>query len=592
MLLELSIRDFAIIDDIRLELGPGFNALTGETGAGKSILIDALGAVLGERVSSDVVRTGAKQARVDATFDLVALQRRADVTRVLDDLGIPSDDEVLILSREIAATGRSQARINGTPQTASILSRIGTLLVDIHGQSDHLSLLRPRAQLDMLDRYAGVIEARHALADGVRGVRRLRQQIDEITRSGQERMQRVDLLRFQITEIEEAAPGSGEENELTRERARLIHAESLVRDAAAAYELLIGPEQPDAASAGAQHSLRSAAAYLAEIASLDTGVQPLAERLNDVVFLLEDITVSIRDYQEQVELDPARLEEVEDRLDLLKGLQRKYGRTNDEVLAYAGDAAKELAGLTGEATDLNALRERERQQLEHLSVAARRLSEQRQFAGQRMATAVEEVIAELKMGSARIEVSIEQTEDPSGLPVDDGGTRTVAFDETGIDQVAFLIAPNRGEALKPLARIASGGETARLMLAIKSILSEVDATPTLVFDEIDVGVGGRSGQIVGEKLADLSLGHQVLVITHLPQIAAFAGTHYRIKKVERDGRVVSQVDAIGEDERVDELAAMLDGVPISAAARNSAREMLDRVDQQRGAVVAGTTRAH
>ncbi|MGI8642751.1 MAG: DNA repair protein RecN [Thermomicrobiales bacterium] len=583
MLLELSIRDFAIIDDIRLDLRHGLNALTGETGAGKSILIDALGAVLGHRVSSDVVRTGAKQARVDATFDLVALRDRPEVLRVVDDLGILADEDVLILSREIAATGRSQARINGTAQTASTLTRLGALIVDIHGQSDHLSLLRPRTQLDMLDQYAGILETRQAYSEGVREMRQLRRQIDEIARSGRERIQRIDLLRFQINEIGEAALEPDEEEQLTWERARLVHAERLVHDAAAAYDVLTGSDQPGAPVAGAQHSLRSATAHLGDIASVDAGMEPLAARLNDVVFLLDDITAEIRDYHDQVELDPSRLEEVEDRLDLIKGLQRKYGATNADVLAYAGAAAEELEGLTGESANVDRLREREGQQRQRLGEMADRLSTRRREAGRRLASAVEVAIGDLKMGSARIEVRIEQVNDPDGLP---SGGRIVAFDDTGIDRVEFLIAPNRGEALKPLARIASGGETARLMLAFKSILSEVDATPTLVFDEVDVGVGGRSGHVVGEKLYDLSHAHQVLVITHLPQIAAYADAHYRITKGERDGRVVSHVDEIGDDERVEELAAMLDGVPVSAAARASAREMLDRASQRRTAVVA------
>lgn len=589
MLLELSIHDFAIIDDIQLELGAGLTALTGETGAGKSILIDALGAVLGDRVSSDVVRTGSRQARVEATFDMAALRQRPEVCGALGELGISVGDDVLIFSREIGAAGRSQARINGTAQTASALTRVGSMLVDIHGQSDHLSLLRRREQLDMLDRYAGTLDARDAFAIGVRELRHLRAQISDIILSSRDRMQRVDLLRFQLAEIEEAALELDEEEHLTLERARLVHAERLARDAASAYEVLIGQDDAGAPASGAQQTLRNAAAHLADIASLDSSCEPLATRLNEVVFLLDDITAEVRDYRDQVELDPTRLEEVEDRLDLIKGLQRKYGPTNEDVLAHAQVAAEELAGLTGEAADVDTLRDQERTRVAQLGVAAQRISAERRVAGERLAAAVEAVIAELKMGSARIEVRLDSHDDANGLPVDGGDPgRTVAFDETGVDQVEFLIAPNRGEALKPIARIASGGETARLMLAIKSILTAVDATPTLVFDEVDVGVGGRSGGVVGEKLAGLARDHQVLVITHLPQIAAYADAHYRISKAERDGRVVSRVDEIGDEERVEELAAMLDGVPVSAAARDSSREMLDRASRQRKTIAGAT----
>ncbi|HEV2108529.1 MAG TPA: DNA repair protein RecN [Thermomicrobiales bacterium] len=583
MLLELSIRDFAIIDDIRLELGPGFNALTGETGAGKSILIDALGAVLGDRVGSDVVRTGAKQARVEGTFDLVALRERADLAAILDDLGIPLDEDVLVLTREISATGRSQARINGEARTAGALARLGALLVDIHGQSDHLSLLRPRAQLDMLDRYAGILNARRDFADHVRELASLRRRIREIDQSSRERAQRVDLLRFQVSEIEAAALEPDEEAALVQERARLVHAEQLVRDAAAAYVLLTGEADITAVDATGINTLRTASAHLDDVAAVDAGMQSLAERLRETIFLLDDIAAEVRDYQEQIDIDPVRLSEVEDRLDLLKGLRRKYGSTIEEVIAYGRAAAEELTSLTEDAVGIETLRAREAEQLRQAGKIATELSRERQRAGRQLAEAVEAVIAELKMGSARIEVLVEQTDEPTGIPVPDinGGDRTVAFDETGVDHVEFMISPNQGEALKPLARIASGGETARLMLAIKSILSEVDATPTLVFDEVDVGLGGRSAGVVGEKLYDLASEHQVLVITHLPQIAAYADTHYQIAKAEKEGRVITRVAEIGDDQRIEELAAMVDGVPVSRAARESAREMIERASRTR-----------
>ncbi|MDQ3514960.1 MAG: DNA repair protein RecN [Chloroflexota bacterium] len=588
MLLELGIRDFAIIDEIRLRLEPGFNALTGETGAGKSILIDALGAVLGDRIGPDVVRTGAKAARVEAVFDLDVVRHRPGFRELADELGIDLDEGVLILAREIQAGGRSLARINGATTTAGALGRIGAFLVDVHGQSDHLSLLRPDAQLDMLDRYAGLIETRHDLSGAVRELMATRRQIGQIERSSRDREQRVDLLRFQIAEIDEAGLTPGEDAGLEGERARLANAERLTGDAVAVYADLIGEDDSFDQPGGALPALRGASGTLDGIAAVDPSLSRLAERLREALFLVEDISVEVRDYRDTVEHDPARLATVEDRLDLLRTLKRKYGGSIEEIIAHGEDATAELEEMTGGQGTIVALRQREAALAVAVGERASALSRQRAEAGKRLATAVEGTIADLRMGSARFEVGMALVDDPTGVPFRDGEgqVRRVTVNETGADRVEFLIAPNRGEALKPLAKVASGGETARLMLAMKSILSEVDATPTLVFDEVDVGVGGRSGQVVGEKLYDLSAGHQVLVITHLPQIAAFAGSHFRIAKAERDGRVISRVDEIGEADRIEELAAMLDGLPVSAAARESAREMVRRAATRREAAAA------
>lgn len=582
MLLELAIKDFAIIDELRVAFGPGFNALTGETGAGKSILIDALGAVLGERVGSDVIRTGAKLARVEATFDVAELTEREEFAAALAEYGVEPEDGLLIVSREVAASGRSTARINGRASTASMLSRVGAHLVDIHGQSEHLSLLRPAEHLKILDRYAGLHPARHELAGVVKELRHIRRQIAEIEGNAREREQRVDLLRFQVAEIEAAALRSGEEEELLAERAVLANAERLAADATAAHALIAGEDDvfDTAAPAPALSALRQASTYLTDISAVDEGTRSLAARAEELVYLLEDIAAETRAYRDGIEANPARLETVEERLDVLKALKRKYGATIEDVLAFGVTAARELEELTGGGASVEALREREADLLQDVGRRTSTLSTTRRRAGDELAAAVEVAIAELNMGRARFAVQITQVEDADGAPLVDeqGVKRRVAFDETGADRVELLIASNAGETLKPLGKVASGGETARLMLALKSILSTADATATLVFDEVDVGVGGRSGQVVGEKLWGLSDGHQVLVITHLPQIAAFADDHFRISKGERDGRVVSRVEPISEGERIDELAAMLDGLPVTEASRGNALEMLGRVE--------------
>ncbi len=583
MLLELAINDFAIIDHLLIPFEPGLNVLTGETGAGKSIIIDALGAVLGERIGPDVVRTGSRLARIEATFDVSSIMHRPDVAAMFGEFGIEPEDGVLILSREMTASGRSVARINGRSATAGMLSRVGALLVDIHGQSDHLSLLRPAAHLDLLDRFAGLTQERQRFAELVREWRQLREHITSIVTGARERAQRIDLLEFQVREIHEARLRPGEEEELLAERTVLVNAEKLASEAAEIYDLLAGSDEagfPVRAVSGALPALRKAGAQLSGAGSLDPSLAPLSTRVEELVYLLEDIAAEVREYRDTIEADPARLEAVEERLDLIKRLKRKYGATVEEVIAYGEAAERELESLTGSETDLESLREQERQKLEALGDLATELSRARREAAERLSALTEEAIAELNMGRARFAVEIRHEERGDGLMLRsaNGGTTPVAFDETGADRVEFLLAPNAGEALKPLARVASGGEMARLMLALKSILSAADETPTLVFDEIDVGVGGRSGQVVGEKLWGLTDRHQVLVITHLPQIAAFASAHFRITKGEEDGRTVSRVRQIADEERINELAAMLDGEPVTEASRANAREMLRRVE--------------
>ena len=581
MLIELAIDDFAIIDRSRIAFGPGFNALTGETGAGKSILIDALGAVLGERVGSDVVRTGARAARVEALFDVSELDGNDAFRAAAVDLGVElaEDHDQLVLTREISANGRSVARINGRTANASTLSRLGRFLVDIHGQSDHISLLRPAEQLDMLDRFAGTGSLRAEIAEGVGALRALERRIAAITGQSREREQRIDFLTFQVSEIDAAELVDGEEERLLAERHILANAERLGHDATLVTMSLSGSENDfggGEAAPAALPAVRAASGAIGDIAAIDSAAGDLAERLQEILVLLEDLAADLRDYRDGVEADPGRLQAVEDRLDVIRSLKRKYGATIAEVLAAGERARAELDSLTGSRTDVDALGEEAERQRRSLGTSATRLSARRAEAARQLAVAMETTLADLNMGRVRFSVALEQSADAAGVPIGEE-QRRVAIDTTGADRVTFMLAPNAGEVPRPLARVASGGETARLMLALKSILSAVDAIPTLVFDEIDVGVGGRSGQVVGEKLWGIEGGHQVIVITHLAQIAAFADGHFRISKHDTGERIVSEVAPVDGRERLDELAAMLDGVPVTEASRANARAMLDRV---------------
>ncbi len=575
MLVELSIQNIAIIDRLRVTFEPGMNALTGETGAGKSIIIDALGAVVGGRTSPDMLRSGETRARIEAVFDLTG---RIDplLNEALDEAGIEHEDETLILSRDLYATGRSVARVNGQTVTVSLLGRIGERLVDIHGQSAHLSLLRPATHLDFLDAYAGLLDRRAELAALVSRVRRIRAQRAELERDDREIARRTDLLRFQVEEISGADLLPDEDETLRGERLRLANAANLQIIADTVYRTLREGAPPRGTSV--VEGLRDVARNLGELAKLDPALAEAESEVDEMVYLLEDVAATVRTYRDTVEDNPARLAEVEERLTVIRDLERKYGGTIAEVLAFGEGAARELASLEGSEERLAQLRDEEANVLRQIGERAGKLSRARQKASTRLAKAMEQEIAHLAMGRTRFTVYQSQEEEPSGAPVpgDDGHMRLLAFDARGVDRVEFLIAPNVGEAPKPLARIASGGETARLMLALKSVLATADTTPTLVFDEVDVGIGGRSGHVVGETLSGLARNHQVLCITHLAQVAAFADGHFRIIKRDVRGRTISDVERLDEPERIEELAAMLDGIPITPAARASAQDLAAR----------------
>jgi DNA repair protein RecN (Recombination protein N) len=576
MLVELSIQNIAIIDWLRIAFEPGMNALTGDTGAGKSIIIDALGAVIGGRTSPDMLRSGEERARVEAVFDLSDRAEDTALSALLDEAGIEHDDATLILSRDLQANGRSVARINGQTVTVNLLGRIGERLVDIHGQSAHLSLLRPATHLDFLDAYAGVLDRRAEIAGLVAQVRRIRAQRAELERDDRELARRTDLLRFQVDEIEGANLAADEEEALRVERQRLGNAASLQIIADTVYRTLREGAPPRGTSV--VEGSRDVARNLGELARLDPALAEAESEVDEMVYLLEDVAATVRTYRDTVEDNPARLAEVEERLVLIRDLERKYGGTVEEVLRFGEEAARELAMIEGSEERLLQLREEETRLLRQIGERAGKLSQLRHKAANRLAKAIEQQIAHLAMGRTRFTVYQSQEEDPEGAPVpgEDGASRTLAFDARGVDRVEFLIAPNVGEAPKPLARIASGGETARLMLALKSVLATADTTPTLVFDEVDVGIGGRSGHVVGETLSGLARNHQVLCITHLAQVAAFADGHFRIIKRDVRGRTISDVERLDDDERVDELAAMLDGVPITPAARASAQDLAER----------------
>jgi DNA repair protein RecN (Recombination protein N) len=581
MLVELTIRNFAVIRDIRIGFSEGFNALTGETGAGKSIVVDALGAVLGARTSSDLVRSGETAAYVEAVFDVSGLSTLESIAAALDAVGIVvSPEEPLILSRDIAASGRSTARINGRALTATVLTQVGESLVDIHGQSDHLSLLRSSAQLELLDRFAGAIPQRNLVAKTHSRWNDARRRLMSFDDEQRERAQRLDTLRFQSEEIFNAELYPGEEEALRSERARLSNAEKLAQLAAGAFMALEGEQADLTTDRSGLDSLRLAEQALDDIALLDQETAPLAARLREALFAVEEISSNVRSYAEGLQANPLRLSEIDDRLEVIRTMTRKYGPDIESILGLGEAIQSEIEQLERDDRDVEAFRSDEFRLRVELAQAASSLSANRRNAATELASRVERVIQELNMGSADVDVRIQHQHDPEGIEIDG---ELVSIDSTGIDRVAFFLAANSGEELRPLARVASGGETARIMLALKSILSDADETPTLVFDEIDVGVGGRSGQVVGEKLWGLTTSHQVIVISHLPQIAAFADRHITMVKDESDGRTETVAVTVTGDVRTDELAMMFDGLPVSAESRANAQALLARVNAWKAA---------
>jgi DNA repair protein RecN (Recombination protein N) len=610
VLAELRIRDLAIIDELQLTFAPGFLVLTGETGAGKSIMVDAMDLVLGGRSDSTIVRAGADRTIVEATFRL-GPARQAAIGPVLEREGLEGDDPgLLLLGREVRSSGRSVSRVNGRAVTLALLREVAEGLVDIHGQSEHLSLLRVREHVNLLDRYAELWPLRAQVADLARRVRAVRRELTDLVRSEQELAHRADLLQFQIGEIGAAALQPGEEKELLEERLRLTNAEQLAELVGDALRAL---EEGEGETPVALDLLGTALRALEGLVRVDSSLEPQLRAAESVSYQVEELVESLRGYREQVEHNPRRLQEVEERLGLIRRLERKYGSTIPDVLAYAEKAARELEAITHSEERIAELQAEEQCLLAKFGELAVELSHQRREAAQRLATGIEEELRDLRMEGARFGVDFQWKDDPGGVPVQksqvsESASQRVselaegrlAFDSTGIDRVEFLVSPNPGEPLKPLAKIASGGETSRLMLALKAVLSRADETETLVFDEIDQGIGGRVGATVGEKLWGLTvraemgghLQHQVLCVTHLPQLAGFGDVHFHVEKhveqTELGERTVTRVRQLEGEARVAELAQMLGGS--GEAAYRSAEEILEEVAGCKGQEARGEVR--
>ena len=566
MLTELHIQNFAIIDRLDLEFGSGLIILTGETGAGKSIIMDAVDMLLGGRADSTSIRSDADLAHVEGTFKLSGPERPA-AHAILKREELLDDPNYVTLTREIRREGRSVARLNGRSVGLALLKELGEILVDIHGQSEHLSLLNVHSHLGLLDRYADVesiLAAYHKAHQNLLGLRR---ELNDLREAQRDAERRSEMLTFQADEIEAARLRRGEDEELKQERDRLANAEALATLAQSALTVLDEgtPESPAATDLVGQ-----AVQSLAKLGQIDATHHSLAEQSIAIEETLADLSHSLRDYLEAIEYNPKRLEEVEERLDLVRRLERKYGGSIESVIAFAADARKQLETISGASTRIAELETSEAEALAKLAGQGLSLSQKRKEAAIKMSQAIETELNDLRMAGARFAVDFQTRPDPQGLPMPDG-TR-VGFDGNGLDKVEFLVEPNPGEGLKPLVKIASGGETSRLMLALKNVLARADQIPTLIFDEIDQGIGGRVGATVGEKLWGLGRAHQVMVITHLPQLAAFGDQHFQVQKIVENSRTLTRLTRLSGEPRTLELAQMLGQVTESTI--SSAHDIL------------------
>ena len=538
MLRLLRIRNLAVIEAVEVEFEAGFNVLTGETGAGKSILVEAVGLLLGARATADLVRTGEAQASIEALFE-------------------SADGSELVIRREITNQGRSRSFVGGALATATALRALSEQLVELHGQHEHQALLDPAAHLPLLDEYGHLAPIASRVATAWQRVRVAREQLDRSRMDEREKAARLDLISFQLTEIEKAAPRPCEDEELSTLKQVLANAERLRRLCEESYATLYESDQAVLAGLGGVWK------RVGELATIDPQFSSYVEARDGIKSQLEDLAFFLRDYAAGVDASPGRLQQVEDRLALLERLKRKYGPTLQEVIDRGVALAREralLSSTTEHAEDLR--RELDTATGAYLEVA-RQLSEARKAAAVTFATTLEAGLAELAMARTRFEVRFNRSE----LPPD-------AWGERGIDQAEFFVSPNPGEDLRPLARIVSGGELSRVMLALKTLAAGSQMGKTLIFDEVDAGIGGRVADVVGARLSELGARFQVLCITHLPQIAARASTQFRIEKEIRRTRTVTSVACLDETSRVEEIARMIGGASVTETVRASAREML------------------
>lgn len=567
MLQQIVVENIALIQRIKLEFDPGFNVMTGETGAGKSIIIDAVGLALGGRFSTEMIRTGADTALIEAIFDIKGL---TELEAYLEERGVPLEvDHNLIIQREVSTTGRNRCRVNDYTVTVLTLSKIGEYLIDIHGQHEHQSLLFPEKQLNLLDEYCGkdCLVLRDKFNEVYKSYQQLTTQYQSLQAVETDLARKIELLQFQADEIDQAKLTVGEDEALLKEKELLNASEKLYEAAQLAYRALYDNGEGQSAV----ELLATAERSLTQVVPFDERLTPLAEAVQAAVCQAEDAARELRNYQDQVQFDPERLSLIEERLDEISRMKRKYGASIEEILAFQDKCSQELQDISNREARSAALEDEIGKLREELGKLGRNLSQLRRLGADRLERAIEVQLADLNMEKTKFAINLQQIEDATGIPWEG---KQVAVTATGCDRVEFLVSPNPGEALKPLTKIASGGELSRMMLAMKAILAELDQKPTMIFDEIDVGIGGRTAQAVAEKILFIGQARQVICITHLPQIASMAKRHFLVEKEVKNDRTMVSIHDLMMDERINELARMLGGAEVTETTRQHAREML------------------
>lgn len=547
MLTSLKIENVAIIESAAIEFGCGLNVLTGETGAGKSIVIDSINAILGERTSRDIIRTGAQSAKVYAVFEDV----NAKVRKFLDENGIDCEDGVLIINRTLSREGKNVCRLNGAPVTVSMLREIGSELIDIHGQHDNQALLSPEKHCGFVDNFAGNAEIIADYREKYGRLCEVRSKLKKLTTDESSKSQRIDFLTYQIDELEKAEITPGERDELKARKTLINNSQKVIESLNVAYEALKADGAGIDMITDAESEISDASAYMEALGEA-------SEKITDIRYELEDIAETVRDAMSEVDFDQSELEEIDERLDLLYRLSKKYGNTEEEMLEYLEKAKTELDNIAFSEEKVKELQKQEKEALAETEAAAKKLTESRKTAGEKLSEAICSELEFLDMPNVRFVVKCDD----------------IGLTENGKDEIEFLISANVGEEPKPLAKITSGGELSRIMLAIKNVLAEADGVDTMIFDEIDTGVSGRAAQKIAMKLRSASKGRQVICVTHLAQIAAQGDVHLYISKSVSDGKTYTNIKSLIEEDRVAEIARIMGGMEITKLQLESAREML------------------
>ena len=567
MLLELKIKNFIIIEDLAISFGKGLNILTGETGAGKSILIDALSGVLGEKMTTDMIRTGFEKATLEASFDIAAAPQ---VKHTIEESGIDCDDDTLVLRRELYSSGKGRSFANAVQIPASKLKEISEYLIDIHGQNEHQNIVKVSRHRELLDSFGGLENDVTRVRAIHERLQNLKDRLSSFEIDEREKARRIEFNSFAIREIDAAGLKTGEDEELKNDSVLLANSEKLFKEINTSSRLMGG-------DGGILQKLKIAEQGLSKISEYDPELAGVLDTIKQALYSLEDASIYLRDYETNIDFSPERINQVEERLSLISSFKKKYGDTIQDILNYAEKARKELEVINSGEEEMERLKAQYRQAVKEAKEIALQLSDKRKEVSQRLETRVMKELADLGMSGTQFRISIQREISPQG-EIEADNKRYVLYPH-GLDRIEFLLSANAGEDLRQLRKVASGGEMSRIMLAIKNVILSADIVESLVFDEVDAGIGGKIAEIVGRKLKSLAENRQVLVVTHLPQIAAMSDCHYSVLKGKTGERITTLVKQLNPREKIKEIARMLAGETITDISLKHAEEMVRNAEK-------------